>query len=57
MQKELKVKLKESREAYGKKLESKLQQNNVKDVWSGMKTITGFKAKVKQTEGEPGEGQ
>ena len=32
LQKELKVQLKESREAYGKKLESKLQQINVKDV-------------------------
>ena len=53
MQKELKVKLKESREVYVKKLESKLQQNNVKDVWSGMKTITRFMAKRIQA----GEGQ
>ena len=45
------MKLKESREAYGKKLNSKLQQNNIKDGKSGMKTITGLKAKGLKTEG------
>ncbi|MED6285369.1 hypothetical protein CHARACLAT_028611, partial [Characodon lateralis] len=30
-------------EVYKKKLESKLQQNNIRDMWSGMKKITGFK--------------
>lgn len=34
-----------------KKLESKLQQSNVRDVWSGMKKITGFKQTRDQTEG------
>ena len=51
VQEELKMKLKESGDVYEKKLESKLQQNNMKDVWSGMKANTGFKAKENQTEG------
>ena len=51
------MKLKESGEAYGKKLENNGQENNVKSVWSEMKTITGFKTEGIQTEGEPGEGQ
>ncbi|MED6262418.1 hypothetical protein ATANTOWER_019189 [Ataeniobius toweri] len=34
-----------------KKLESKLQQNNIRDVWTGMKKITGFKQKDDQSDG------
>lgn len=41
------MKLKESKEVYRWKLENKLQQNNMRDVWSGMKMITGFKMKGK----------
>ncbi|KAK0146078.1 hypothetical protein N1851_014660 [Merluccius polli] len=51
VQKELRVRLRENKEAYRRKLESKLQQNNIRDVWHGMKTITGFKVKGKQVEG------
>lgn len=51
VQRELKVRLNESMEVYRKKLENKLQQNNVRDVWSGMKTITGFKVNGNQAEG------
>ena len=38
-------------EVYRRKLENKLQQNNVGDVWSGMKKITGFKQKEDQMDG------
>ena len=51
VQRDLKVKLKECKDTYRRKLESKLQQNNMREVWSGMKTITGFNMKEKQTEG------
>ncbi|XP_072543920.1 uncharacterized protein [Salminus brasiliensis] len=45
VQKELKVRLRESKEAYRRKLEGRLQQNNSKEVWTGMRQITGFKGK------------
>ena len=41
----------ETNEAYERKLESKLEKNNVRDVWSGMKLITRFRAKGTQAEG------
>ncbi|TWW81868.1 hypothetical protein D4764_01G0016830 [Takifugu flavidus] len=45
VQKELKRSLKESKDAYRKKLESRLDRNQTRDVWSGMRTITGFQKK------------
>ena len=36
-------KTRDNKEVYRRKLENKFQQNNVQDVWSKMKTITGFK--------------
>ena len=42
-QKELKVCLWEVKDSYSRKVEQKLQQNNLKEVWEGMKTITGCK--------------
>lgn len=45
VQKELKVRMRENNEAHRMKLEGRLQQNNAKEVWAGMKQITGFKAK------------
>ena len=45
VQRELKVRLRESKEAYKRKLEGRLQQNTAKKVWAGMKKITGFKTK------------
>ena len=50
-QKQLKIQTKRCKEDYRRKLESQLQQNNVRDVWSGMKKITGFKLKEDQTDG------
>ncbi|TWW54867.1 hypothetical protein D4764_0229500 [Takifugu flavidus] len=44
-QKELKRSLKESKDAYRKKLEERLERNQTRDVWSGMRTITGFQKK------------
>ncbi|KAK0140095.1 hypothetical protein N1851_022981 [Merluccius polli] len=43
IQRELKVKIKEAKQKYRRKLEWKLQQNNMREVWSGMRTITGFR--------------
>ncbi|TWW53626.1 hypothetical protein D4764_0122180 [Takifugu flavidus] len=45
VQKELKRSLKESKDAYRKKLEERLERNQTRDVWSGMRTITGFQKK------------
>ena len=36
---------------YRRKLENKPQLNNIRDVWSGMKKITGFKQKEDQIDG------
>ncbi|KAI4896296.1 hypothetical protein NFI96_007479, partial [Prochilodus magdalenae] len=43
VQGELKIRLKEAKESYRKKVERKLQDNNMKEVWGAMKTITGCK--------------
>ncbi|TWW79918.1 hypothetical protein D4764_10G0009480 [Takifugu flavidus] len=45
VQKELKRSLKESKDAYRKKVEERLERNQTRDVWSGMRTITGFQKK------------
>ncbi|KAI4899204.1 hypothetical protein NFI96_008826 [Prochilodus magdalenae] len=37
------VRLKEAKESYRRKVERKLQDNNMKEVWGAMKTITGCK--------------
>lgn len=36
-------KIKEAKDGYRGTLERKLQRNNMREVWSGMSTITGFK--------------
>ena len=41
---QLKVKIRDKKEVYRRKLENKVQQN-IRDVWSGMKKIMGFKQK------------
>ncbi len=45
IQKELKVQLKEAKDIYRWKVEQKLQQNSTREVWDGMKTITGYCSK------------
>lgn len=52
MQRELKARQRESKDACRRKLENKLQQNTVWDVWSDIKRIAGFKAKGNQAEGD-----
>ena len=37
------MRIREAKERYMKKLEWKLQQNNLREVWCGMSTITGFR--------------
>ncbi len=41
----------QAKDNYRRKLELKLQQNNVKDVWSGMRSITGYKQTGSQVTG------
>ncbi|KAI4894307.1 hypothetical protein NFI96_005585 [Prochilodus magdalenae] len=43
-QRELKRTIREAKDGYRRKLEWKLQQNNMRGVWSGMRTITGFRS-------------
>ena len=43
--------LRENKEAFRRKQENKLQQNNMREVWLEMKMITGFKAEGNQAEG------
>ena len=43
IQRDLKAKIKEAKDGYRRKLERKLQQNNLREVWSGMRTIIGFR--------------
>lgn len=52
MQRELKVKIRESKGAYRRKLENKLQQNNTKEVWSGMRTIIGYNVASQPVDGD-----
>ena len=52
MQRQLKVKIRENKGAYKKKIENKLQQNSMKEVWSGMMTITGYSGASQPAEGD-----
>ncbi|TWW77451.1 hypothetical protein D4764_12G0008410 [Takifugu flavidus] len=50
-QREVKRCLKEAKNTYRKKVEKKLADNNMRDVWEGVRTITGHKAKTSTEEG------
>lgn len=43
LQKELKTCLRAAKESYRRRLEGKLRENNTREVWEGMKIITGCK--------------
>ncbi|KAI4888322.1 hypothetical protein NFI96_008074 [Prochilodus magdalenae] len=45
-QREFKVHLREAKESYRRKVEQKLRENYMREVWSGMKTITGCKQRT-----------
>lgn len=45
VQNEVKTSLRKAKEEYSKKLEKKLRGNNMREVWNGMKTITGCSSK------------
>lgn len=47
----LSVKIREGKEKYRRKLENSLQQNNLREVWRGMRTITGYKTSSPLLEG------
>ncbi|KAI3359074.1 hypothetical protein L3Q82_002565 [Scortum barcoo] len=51
VQHELRDMLRTCKDNYRRKLEAKLQQNDVRDVWTGMKHITGMNGKDRQTPG------
>lgn len=42
-QQELRLCLREAKDTYRRKVEKKLRENNMREVWKGMKTITGLK--------------
>ena len=51
VQKELKERLKEAKNAYGRKIEMKMD-NNPKELWRGLKTMTGCEAKSRGADGD-----
>lgn len=51
-QREFKVRLREAKESYSRKVEQKLQQNNTREVWEGMKTITSCKKTRSTADGD-----
>uniref|UniRef100_A0AAQ6IRP3 Reverse transcriptase domain-containing protein n=1 Tax=Anabas testudineus TaxID=64144 RepID=A0AAQ6IRP3_ANATE len=51
VQRLLSVRIREGKETYRKKLEQNLQQNNTREVWRGMRTITGYKSSSQETGG------
>ena len=44
--------LREAKDSYSRKVEQKLQENNMKEEWDGMKTITGCKRSSSTVEGD-----
>nr|XP_057907087.1 uncharacterized protein LOC131104187 [Doryrhamphus excisus] len=52
VQKELRRKIREGKDCYRKKMEEQLQQNNVRGVWRGLKTISGHKGPDSQAAGD-----
>jgi hypothetical protein len=52
VQRELKLQIAEGKRVYKEKMEDKLRQSQVREVWKGMRNITGFKkSNSGQTEG------
>ena len=45
---ERKVRIREAKEKYRNKMKLILQQNNLREVWSGMRTITAFRTNKQQ---------
>ena len=55
VQKELRVQLRVAKEKYGRRLEQRMQNNSMREVWEGMRTITGCTSKRRPPiEGEVG---
>uniref|UniRef100_A0A3P9LKD5 Reverse transcriptase domain-containing protein n=1 Tax=Oryzias latipes TaxID=8090 RepID=A0A3P9LKD5_ORYLA len=52
VQKELRRNIRQGKMSYKRKLEEKLQQNNVSGVWRGLRTITGYNEPSTQAEGD-----
>ena len=51
VQHKLREVLRTFKDSYKRKLEAKRQQNSMRDVWTGMKNITGMKGEDRQTSG------
>lgn len=54
VQRELKRKLREGKDSYRQKLEDKLKRNKVKEVWRGMREITGLQQPGRVIGSDPG---
>lgn len=45
------VKIRGGEESYHRKLDLRVQQSDIREVWSGMRDITGYKTSKQVTEG------
>jgi len=50
-QREVKHCVKEAKDNYRRKVEEKLRENNMREVWDGVRTITGHNTKTRTTGG------
>ncbi len=53
MAKKLKRKLREAKNNYRERIEAKMGQNSAKEVWNGMKRMTGFSKSIPRVQGDP----
>ena len=53
VQKELKKKLKEAKNSNRDTIQTRMEQNNTREVWSGMKQMMGFNRPAPRAEGDP----
>ena len=50
-QQEVKHCVREAKDSYRRKVEQKLRENNMREVWEGVRTITGHNTKTRATGG------
>ena len=53
VQKELKKKLKEAKNSNRDTIKTRMEQNNTREVWSGMNQMMGFNRPAPRAEGDP----
>jgi len=52
VQRELRMKIREGKDIYRKRMEDQLQQNDISGVWKGLKAMSGFKGPNQQPVGD-----